>query len=229
MEDIELKNMWKANDAKLERLLVLNLKMVEDMQKQKAKSKLKPLMVFRIVAAALGIIWVLFLAFLVLFSLTISKIFFVVSVTMIMFFSIIAVISYIKQAILIKQINNSESIIEAQEKLAVLQSSTIKIMRLVWLQLPFYTTFFLSPAMFATSNIFLWMLPIVITGIFIFFAVWLYRNINYQNRNKRWFRILFSGEGWASILKAIEFLDEIEEFKKEEMPGTKRVNSLMMA
>ena len=113
MEDIELKNIWKEYDRKIEETKIINMqswvinfKTFEDLQTEKAKSKLnsigrlKKWMVFG------GILWILFLIFLVANSLALSKIFFVVSVSAIVVFNIIAVVVYIKHVILINEIDN---------------------------------------------------------------------------------------------------------------------------
>jgi len=60
---------------------------------------------------------------------------------MIALITAIAIVVYIKHIVIIKEINYSDSITDTQEKLAVLQSSTIGIGRILWLQLPFWSTF----------------------------------------------------------------------------------------
>ena len=61
MEDSTLKNIWHAQDEKLDRALKLNLFILESIQTQKAKSKLGALAAFKIWAVILGISLVLFL------------------------------------------------------------------------------------------------------------------------------------------------------------------------
>ena len=53
MEDITLKNLWKAQDEKLEKTMRLNLYLLESLQKQKAESKLNCLAMFIVLAVAL--------------------------------------------------------------------------------------------------------------------------------------------------------------------------------
>jgi len=222
MEDITLQNMWKDYDRKLEESKLLNLQSwalnrqaFEMVQTQKAKSKLNRLVTFKTRAIVLGVIWVAFLCFLAFNTISWQGIFFNISVGMIALFTALAIITYIKHIILIRQIDESGSIVETQQKLASLQSSTIRIVRILWLQMPFYTTFFLTPAMLANGGIKTWVITIVITGLFTFAAIWLYKNINYSNRHKKWFKILFGSIEWTAVVKAMEYLDEVEQFKKE--------------
>src|ERR1700722_13210170 len=147
MEDIKLEEMWKAYSQEMANSKILNMqswavniKTFEYLQMHKAQSKLRSLSNFKKGAVLLGILWVLLLGTLV-YSNDFKNAFFSISVLMIMIFSIIAIVVYIKHIVLINQINYTESIIEAQKKLAELQASTINIVRILWLQLPFYTTF----------------------------------------------------------------------------------------
>lgn len=219
MEDLELKNLWQSYNQKLEeaKLLnmqswVLNLQSFEMIQTQKAKSKLRSLKWLKLVIVSGGVVWVAILLFLFLKSFSYQKIFFTVSVGIIALFNILAIILYIRHIVLIYQIDNSENIVNTQTKLATLQSSTMNTGRILWLQMPFYTTFFYSPAFF--QDIKSWLISIPVTLLFTSFSIWLYKNINYQNAEKKWFKILFGSPEWTSVNKAIGFLKEIEDFKK---------------
>jgi len=222
MNDLELQAIWQSYDKKLEeaRLLnlqswALNLQCFEALQKQKATSKLKSLINLKAFIAFLGIVWVAFLSFLVYHSLELSKIFFVVSVSAIIIVNIIAIVVYITHIVWLKQINNSDNIVSTQQKLARLQTSTMWITRILFLQTPFHTTWFISFKMFAHASVGAWMFQICITLFFTWIAIWLYRNISYKNMDKKWFRILFSSSEWTSVVKAIDFIKEIEDFKKD--------------
>ena len=224
MEDLELKNLWASYERQLEqsKLLnlqswVLNIETKESIQLMKAKSKLNRLARFKSWVAALGIVWILFLLFLIVNSLSYQKIFFVMSASLILLFNVIAVVVYIRHIILIREIDNAESVVEAQEKTSKLQASTLQIGRILFLQAPFYTTWFYSPAWIAQSDPGFWFVTLPISLFFVFISVWLYRNINYKNVNKKWFRILFNSPEWHGPVKAMLFLKEIEEFKKETM------------
>ena len=219
MEDIELINMWKACDQKMNEAKVLNLqswavnmKTFEYLQTHKARSKLRHVSNFKKWAVVLGFLWVLFLGMLAVGN-HFQNPFFTVSVIILMLFSIVAVAGYIKHIVLINEINYSESIIDAQKKLTALQASTINVTRVLWLQMPFYTTFFWS-AKWMTSDYKFWVIAIPITLVFTFLAVWLYRNISFKNAEKKWVKLLMGNIEWTSLTNAKKYLEEIEEFKK---------------
>lgn len=222
MEDIELKNIWQSYDRKIEEARVLNLqswalnlRCFETIQTQKAKSKLDSLVTFKIWAVALGIIWVLFLGILI-YGNRFENPYFGVSVSFIMLFSLIAVVVYIKHIIIIKQINYAENITDTQKKLAQLQVSTIKFTGIVWLQMPFHTTWFWHSKWILFSSLKFWLIPFPITLLFTFLAIYLYRNINLENMHKKWVRaLMMAGPEYKSVIKAIDFINEIDAFKKD--------------
>ena len=214
MEEIELKQLWRVYDQKLDRSLALNLHIITTIQKQKAASKLQSIAVFKKVAVLIGILWVIFLGWCVLYSLSYQKIFFVVSALMIICITSITILMYIHQIVLISQINNSETITATQKKLSVLKASTLQVARIAFLQMPFYTTFFYSPAWISSDWAF-WAVPFPISILFTVAALWLYRNINFKNADKKWFRILFNTPEWKNVIKAKSFIDEIRRFEEE--------------
>ena len=220
MEDIDLKNIWEASNQQMERARVLNLqswavnkKTFEYLQKHKAQSKLHALSTFKKWLIALGVIWVLFLALLVVGD-HFKNFYFSTSVLILAFFNIFAVVVYIKQVILISRVNYEDSIIDTQEKLTSLQASTINVVRILFLQAPFYTTFFWTTEWMQTDIKF-WLITFPISLLFAGLSIWLYRNISLKNANKKWFRVLMGTREWTSIIEAKKYLEELEEYRNE--------------
>jgi len=215
MEDMDLQAVWKAYDNKLEKLLQLNLHTFEALQTQKANTTLRQLFLPKTLGIILGQIWVLFLGSFAFFALKHVYLFFGISVAAIMVITIIAMAAYVRDMVLIYRINNDDTITGVQEKLAQLQLSTITTIRISVLQLPFYTTFYLSKDMLLSGNFAYLALAIITSGLAFFGAIWLYKNINYKNIDKKWLRSLLKGSGWNATVKAMEFLKEIDTFKLE--------------
>ncbi|HSN59503.1 MAG TPA: hypothetical protein VLR49_01105 [Ferruginibacter sp.] len=222
MQDIELNNIWKQYDQKLEeaRLLnlqswALNLQNFEMQQKQKVKSKLNKLVWQKLFLVIVGIIYAFTLYGLIFYSMHWSKIFFVISASAIAIVTTIAIAVYIKQVFIIRKINHTDSVVDAQKKISMLQSGTLQITRILFLQAPFYCTWFLTPAMIAANPGKFLFISLPVFLLFTWVSVFLYRNINYKNMQKKWFKILFSSPEWVSLIKSAAFLNEIDEFKKE--------------
>jgi hypothetical protein len=221
MQDFELQNIWKEYDRKLEESKILNLqswalnlKSFEIIQQFRAKSKLNKLASIKIFVAALGIVWAALLLFLVMNLLHFSKIFFVISASAIALITLAAVVVYIKHVIVIRSINHSEAVVNVQKKIADLQASTIQITRILFLQSPFYCTWFVNIYDVINGHPGFWFITFPISILFTIAAIWLYKNINIRNKDKKWFKLLFSGAEWSYLVKAEAFINEIDTFKK---------------
>lgn len=221
MDDNQLNTILESYNQKLEqsRVLnmqswVLNLQCFETLQKNKAQSKLKSLINFKIVAVVLGILWVSFLGYLLYYSMEKPKIFFVISAVAIMLVTSIAIIVYLHHIVLIGKINKGENVLKAQETIVRLKLSTINITRILFLQSPFYCTFWWTPEMIVNGPAAFWLISFPIALLFTFASIWLYRNISIKNVNKKWFKILFNSPEWNSLVSANSFLEEINTFKK---------------
>lgn len=213
MDDIELKKLWEQYDAKLEKVLTYNRTLALEITKQKAKQKLASAKPAKYWGIVLGIPWILFLNTLVVIGYLSEAPFLTVSFGMISLFTTIALGTYIYHLIMISQINISESVVEVQKKLAKLKTSTITITRNVVLQLPFWTTWYLSWNMLQSENFLYWLINGVITSLFTFIAIWLFRNIKPENVKERWIKWLFSDSEWNAVVEAAKILDQIDDLE----------------
>ena len=211
MEDITLMNLWKAQEEKLDRTMRLNLFILESMQKQKAQSKLKGLARIKTGAVILGIAYILLLGLLI-YGNQFTNIYFSISLGVILLFNVLAVLVYIQHISLIRHIDYGQSITDTQEKLSRLQASTFNT-RFLFLQTPFYTTWFWSTDMITGGDIKFWLISVPVGLLLTVLAIWLYRNLRPENMHKKWVRALIkSNPEHKSIMEAQKFLNEIEEF-----------------
>jgi len=80
------------------------------------------------------------------------------------------------------------------------------------LQLPFWTTFALSSKWFPrTAGAGYIAFQVLLTGTFVWLAVWLYRKHTPENLGDRWVRPFISGIGGSKLLRAMRFYQELEE------------------
>lgn len=214
MEDKELINLWKTYDKKLEENLTLNKKNAEDITKIKIQSSLasmKPLKVFTIIV---GILWVTFVDVLILGAYKAGGTFFLISAIIQVMLTKLAIGIYVYQLILIDKVDINDSVLVTQERIARLKSSTIWITRLLFLQLPIWTTFYWTETMWANANLWINIIQISITLIFTYAAIWLFVNIKYENRDKMWFQWIFNGREWTPVMKSMAMLEQIEGYKE---------------
>lgn len=215
MENIEIINLWKQYDEKLEKTLSLNQKIVAELQQQKAKNALKPARNYKYLAVLNGLIYAGLIVYFLYYLNPFASIFIKVSVVIHLIVTLVAIGMYVRQLVLIGEIDRSENILQMQQKMATLQSSTLKVIGVCFLQLPVFITWGISFELINNNPLAFWLVYVPIILLFTYAGIWLYRNINIKNMDKKWLRIMFYGAEWNSILRSGKLLKEIETFEKD--------------
>src|SRR5690606_12848116 len=115
--------------------------------------------------------------------------FFLISASVQVVLTAIALLIYLYQLITIYQLDITDTILKTQEKLASLKISTLWVTRVLFLQLPVWTTFWWNETMFTDWNLLQWTMTVTVTVLFTSVAIWLFFNIRYENRNEKWFQL----------------------------------------
>ena len=219
MENIELSNIWKAQNAKIEQTLVINKLLLKETIGRKAESSLKGLVKLKTAGIIAFVFYLLILGYALFYAITnysSASNYFIISVSAIALINIKGFSDYIKHLAWTKYINYDGNVMQIQKQLSRLQLSIIDHAKIMCLQFPFFTTFYLSnnwfPKDVGSSYI---IFQIILTGSFIYFSYWLFKNHKLENLNRKWFRNLIAGSGGKSVEKAIEFYREMEKFENE--------------
>lgn len=214
MEDYQLKQLWQSYADQLEASLALSRKNAEEITQMKIQNFLGSMKPIKIFTLAIGFLWVIFVDSLIITLFHHASVFFLISAAIQVILTKLAIGIYLYQLVLIYQADIGAPILATQEKLARLRSSTLWSARLLFLQLPVWTTFYLNASMLENGSPVWYMLQVVITLSFTWAAIWLFRNIRFENRDKKWFRLIFQGKEWDPVIRSIELLEEIKEFKR---------------
>lgn len=215
MEENQLLALWESYDKKLSENLVLNRQNAQDITKIKVKSLLSGMQPMKIFAILLGIIWVGLLDMIVFNIWPAASPMFLISVGIHIFLTKLAIGIYIYQLVLINLVDINDPILYTQEKIAKLKSSTIWITRLLFLQLPAWSVFFWTKEMFQNLNFLQISIHVGVALGMCYLGIWLFRNIRFENRDKKWFRLLLGGIEWDPIMKSFDLLHQIDEAKRE--------------
>ena len=213
MEEQDIKRLCSSFDAQLERSLALNLKMLKELQTQKAEHKLRSFRRNQVTGVVLGVIWIAFLVFLLVN--TLHNIYFVISVGFIILFNVFATAAYIRHLVMLSEVNIEDSVTESQRKITKIQSSFNNIGRILILQTPFYCTFWYNDDLVANAGPGFWLIQLVIVSFFTFISVFLFKKLTYKNVHIKWVKAALESFGGKTLTKAMEFLDEIEAYKTE--------------
>ena len=219
MDQSEIINLWKAYDRKLEASLMLNKSNAIEITRLKTKSLLSSMTPLKIFTIIVGMLWVGIGGTIVvnLFVHAYASVspFFLYSAAFQLLLTAIGIGIYLYQLVLIHQMDITDTLIKTQKRLTHLKSSTLWVARILLLQLPAWTTFYWSMDLIKSGHLPYIFLNSVVTLLAIAVSLWLFVNIRYENREKKWFRLIFEGKEWTPVIKAIELHKEIEAFERE--------------
>jgi len=60
-----------------------------------------------------------------------------------------------------------------------------------------------------------WLIQLVVVIFFVVVSVYLYRTLTMENMHRKWVRHVMESFGGKTLMKAMEFINEIEEYKME--------------
>jgi len=217
MNELELKKLWQTTNDKLEGSIVINKKNTDDITQVKVHGilgSMKPIKIFTLLA---GILWVVIgivaLSPIYVNAFSEANKFFLLSASVQVLLTAIALTIYIYQLTQIYQVEIYDPILQTQKKLVQLKISTLWAARIMVLQLPVWTTFWWNETMLTEWGILQWVVPIFFTIAFTFTAIWLFFNIKFENRNKKWFQLIFNGKEWTPLMKSMELLEQVEDYE----------------
>lgn len=222
MNDNQLQELLQRYESTLAEARILNaqswalqLELFSDIRRRKAAGSLNRLVRLKLAAVVAGIGWVVALCSIAWVS-GFRNPWFTVSLLSIALFSAYAIIQYLVQVVRIRQLDFDASVTDLQQKLAKLQASTIRCTGILWLQMPFYATWFWSSRWIAENPVPFYAIALPIAVILAAAAIWLCRSISAKNMHRSWVRrLMMAGNEYNNLVAASEFLEEISDFRKE--------------
>jgi hypothetical protein len=213
MNELELKKLWQATNLKLEESLVISRNNSNEIAKMKIHNIMGTMKPIKIFTLLIGILWVGITGTLVVNLFLKVNLFFLFSAIIQIGLTAIALIIYIYQLIKIYEVDITDPVLKTQNRLAYLKTSTLWITRILFLQLPVWTTFYWNTSMLESGNWFLWIIQGMVTLSSAYVAIWLFFNIRYENKDKKWFKLIFIGKEWTPLMKSMELLEQIEDYR----------------
>ena len=210
----EFQQLWKEADARLERQMELNHRLVTEITTQKVHRAFNWQIVFKIMMILLGIGWNVVVGSL-LWRFRTNPVF-VFSAVVVLCCTGYSIGGYIVQLLLILQIRMSDSILGAQKQLAMLEATIIQTLRVGFLQTPAYTLFYLTPDAFRTAGPVFWLTHGIITVAAVLVTIWVFRTVTPGNAGKKgWVKQMVDNEGGKTIARTRQFIREMKEWEKE--------------
>jgi hypothetical protein len=226
MEDKVLSELLNEYDRKISESLPVNTQLLSELKTKKSYSQLKKLRRSRLIELAISSVVSFCLGGYLHYSWNIHYFGWVVSCCIILCFTLFAVSSCIRQLILISKFNLNQPVIENQKILSRLQIYNIMHLRMAILQIPFYVNYItIFSRMFFAYDFWIhvgptWSLVNVAFSVMLFpFIWWVFKKISYKNMNIPWVKYLIEHAGGKTIVRAMEFLNEIDVYEnKSDVP-----------
>ncbi len=216
MNESELKKLWETSNNKLEGVINLNKINSNEIAHLKVFHFISSMKLVKVFAILVGVAWValgtIILSDLFLNAFSETSKFFLFSAAIQVGLTAIALVIYLYQLITIYQVDISDPVLRTQGKLASLKMSTLWVARILFLQLPVWTTFWWNDAMFKEWNAFQFLIAGGITLMFFVVAIWLFFNIKPENKDKKWFRVLFNGREWTPLIRSMDLLEQLDDY-----------------
>lgn len=218
MEEPNFVLLWKEHYEKIDQSLAINKRLLKETIDSKAQSALQSLVRLKTIGIIAFIIYLVMLGIVLFYAIShysSAANYFIVSMTAIFLINVRGLYDYIKHLVWTNNIDYNGSVTEIQQKLIKLQLSIFKHSRVMVLQLPFWTTFYLSDRWFPQSvDVGYFVFQILLTALFTYLTYWLYKNQTIENADKKWVKTLIAGSGGKAVIKALEFYKDIEKFKQ---------------
>ena len=215
MNDTDLKYLWQAGNNQIAISQKSDKTSLDNLTKRNVShflSSMKPIKIFTLLV---GLLWVFGIGY-VLIKLTINAYdqvspYFLYSAYFQVMLTAMAVILYIIQLSTLYSIDFNKPVVILQKTLINLKASTLNVIKILILQLPFWTTFYWNESMFKNGTLPLFILQGAVTISFTCLAIWLFFNLKFENADKWWFKLLLQGKEWEPIITSINILNEMEE------------------
>lgn len=218
MEAIELKKILEAYDTKLDKALRLNKSSMQQLQLEKSENSTKSIQKYRIFEVVTFSLLALFLGWYIANNWEHTHL--AVSGIILHFFALVALIGSIGQVVLLNQIDFSKPIVEIRKKIELVNSHGLLFVKLIFLSAPVWWSYalvgldlFLGVDLYVHLETDFVVNYLVINSLLIIPIVWLFKKLSYNNLHITWVRKTIRVFTGAKTMKALSFLNDIEQFE----------------
>ncbi|APA64565.1 hypothetical protein [Maribacter sp. 1_2014MBL_MicDiv] len=219
MEDKEIRELFTEYNSKLDSVLSLNKASLERIKLENTKKQARFILVKRSIEVAFFL-----LVMVVLGKFTVNhwgKLHLVVSGILVQFFALIALIGSIGQLVLAAQVDYAKPIVEIREKIEKINIHSLLFIKLAFLSAPVWwaypivaLTYFFNFDIFPYLDSAFVYRYVIINALLLIPLLWFLKKLSYKNLHIKWVRRLLDILASNNTKRAVEFLKDIEEFKK---------------
>lgn len=221
MEALELKQIMDAYNTKLDQTLHINKSSMLEMQLEKPKKVTDKVHKYRIFETVSFSLLAIFTAWYTANHWGQTHL--VISGIVLHLFTLIALVGSIGQLVLLQQIDFSKPIVEIRKKIELVNSHQLLFIKLLFLSGPVWWAYaIVSIDVFLGVDLFLYLDSdfvlryLILNFLLIIPLGWAFYKLSYKNLHIKWVRKTIKFFVGTKTMKALEFLNEIEEFKSKD-------------
>lgn len=214
MENIELQNIWRSYDQKLENMLAVQKDIAIKISRQNLSNQISRLYRPKWTALLIGVPYTMLLIAVTTIAFIANAYVVATGFGAISLLMLIVLWHYMYQLFLISRVKNDEEVLSTQHQLSKLRISSFRSLNLAVFQIPFWSICWVSmdalkenPFIYGGFNLLMFI-------IFSYLAYWLYQQLSDKNKESKIRDFLHSGSEWEPILKSAEILEQIKEYEK---------------
>ena len=218
MEAIELRKILDAYDQKLDQTLRLKNTSMDGLNLKKSQNSTMKILRYRIAEVVVFSLMALMIGWNIAENW--GKAHLVISGVIVHMVALVALIGSIGQVVLLRQIDYSKPIVEIRKKIELVNSHELLFVKLVFLSAPVWWAYpmvafdlFLGVDLYAYLESEFVVRYVVVNVLLIVPVLWLFQKLSYKNIHIAWVRNTIGFLTGAKTTKALEFLNDIEEFE----------------
>ena len=219
MEASELKNILEAYDRKLDRNLKLNNEALKNINLEKSEKKTRTVFVHRVIELISFALLALFMGNYI--ATNWGQTHLAISGIIVHIFTLIALIGSIGQVVLLQQIDFTKPIVDIRKKMELVNAHGLLFVKLIFLSAPIWWSYaivaidvFLDVDLYTHLEIDFVIRYLIINALLLIPLIWLFNKLTYKNLHVIWVRKIIVFLSGTKTRKALEFLNDIEEFEK---------------
>ena len=219
MEASELKKILEAYDKKLDRNLKLNNAALKNINLEKSEKKTRTILIHRVIELISFALLALFLGNYI--TTNWGQTHLAISGIIVHVFTLIALIGSIGQVVLLQQIDFTKPIVDIRKKIELVNAHGLLFVKLIFLSAPIWWSYaivaidiFLDVDLYSHLEQDFVIRYLIVNALLLIPLIWLFNKLTYKNLHVQWVRKTIEFLSGTKTSKALEFLNNIEEFEK---------------
>jgi len=219
MEAGDLKKILETYDTKLNEKLSLNVTSLKSINLDKAEKNTQSILIYRIAEIVVFSLLTMFIGNYI--GSNWNQTHLAISGIIVGVFTLIALSGSIGQVVLLQQIDFAKPIVDIRKKIELVNSHSLLFLKLMFLSAPIWWSYVVVGSDYL-FNIDLYnnmdanfvLKYLMVNSLLIIPMVWFLNKLTYKNLNVKWIRKTIGFFVGTKTMKALEFLNDIEEFER---------------